>query len=177
MGLKLTALIWGFAEGTFFFIAPDVLLTFIAPKDHRQATRACLWALGGALAGGALMFAWGSSERESAEHFLEHIPAISHELLQEVDRQVQAGGAMATFAGPVAGRPYKVYAVYAGASDVSFPMFLLISIPARLLRFLLAVWVTAAIFNSLLKKMQPRHKIFVLSSAWIVFYCWFFSVM
>ncbi len=52
MGVKLTSLIWGFAEATFFFIVPDVLLTLIALKNWRLATRACLWSLGGALIGG-----------------------------------------------------------------------------------------------------------------------------
>ncbi len=177
MGLAWIALAWGLAEGTFFFIVPDVFLSFNALKDWRQATRACFWVLGGALIGGAIMFAWGASNPVSAEKFLEHVPAISHELLQEVNGQVKEDGVLATFAGPVSGRPYKVYGVYAGATGLSFPMFLLISMPARLIRFLLVTWITAAVANTFLKKMNPRHKKFLLSSFWIAFYSWYFTVM
>ena len=114
MGLKLTALIWGFAEATFFFIVPDVLLTFVSLKCRRQATRLCFWVLGGALTGGVIMFTWGAMQRESAEHFIAHVPAISRQLIQEVGQQVETSGSMATFNGPIAGNPYKVYAVHAG---------------------------------------------------------------
>ncbi|MCP4848379.1 MAG: hypothetical protein GY899_10585 [Verrucomicrobiaceae bacterium] len=177
MGLKLTALIWGLAEATFFFIVPDVLLTFVSLKHRRQATRLCFWALGGALAGGVIMFAWGAMHKDSAVHFLEQVPAINRPLIQEVGHQVETRGAMATLAGPLAGKPYKVYAVQAGAGDVSLPMFVLISIPARLLRFLLATWAGSAIFNGIFRTMEPSKKILLLFCAWIAFYSWFFSVM
>ena len=177
MGVKLTSLIWGFAEATFFFIVPDVLLTLIALKNWRLATRACLWSLGGALIGGVIMYTWGASEPSSAKEFLEHVPSVDNELLQGVSREVESRGAMATFSGPFAGKPYKVYAVQAGASDVNLPLFLLISVPARLLRFLLAAWITAAIFNILLKRVKPRHKIVALCGFWIMFYACFLSVM
>ncbi len=177
MGLKLTALTWGLAEATVFFIVPDVLLTFVSLKHRRKATRLCFWALGGALAGGVIMFTWGARQKDSAEHFLEHVPAISQQLIEEVNHEVETRGAMATFAGPLTGKPYKVYAVQAGADGMNLPMFLLISMPARLIRFLLVTWVTAVVANTFLKKMNPRHKKFLLSSFWIAFYSWYFTVM
>jgi membrane protein YqaA with SNARE-associated domain len=177
MGLKLTALIWGLAEATFFFIVPDVLLTFVCLKDRRQATRLCFWALGGALAGGVIMFTWGAIQKDSAVHLLEHVPAISQPLIEEIDHQVKTHGAMATLAGPLAGKPYKVYAVQAGAAGVSLPVFLLISIPARLLRFLLATWASSVIFNGIFRTMGPGKRQLLLCCAWIAFYFWFFSIM
>ena len=177
MGLKLTALTWGLAEATFFFIVPDVLLTFVSLEHRRKATRLCFWALGGALAGGVIMFTWGARQKDSAEHFLEYVPAISQQLIEEVNHEVETRGAMATFAGPLTGKPYKVYAVQAGAAGMNLPMFLLISIPARLLRFLLAAWVSSAIFNGMFQTTGPRKRIFLLFFAWMAFYSWFFSVM
>jgi hypothetical protein len=49
------AALWGLAEATLFFIVPDVWLTLITVWSPRKALIACLFALLGALAGGALM--------------------------------------------------------------------------------------------------------------------------
>ena len=83
------------------------------------------------------MFCWGAYDIGSADQFLKRIPAIDGNLLNEVEGQVEASGARATFGGPIAGRPYKIYAVYAGGKEVNSPSFFLISIPAHLLRFIL----------------------------------------
>ena len=177
MGLKYTAFLWGLAEATVFFIVPDVLLSFVALKSRQKALRLCPWVLVGALGGGVIMFTWGALNKASADQFLVQVPAISNQLIQEVDRQVETIGAMATFAGPVSGKPYKVYAVHAGAAGLNLPEFLLISIPARLLRFLLAAWIVSALSGSLLKGMHQRNKYILLSCCWAAFYCWFFSAM
>ncbi|MFP6899464.1 MAG: hypothetical protein VCA36_00885 [Opitutales bacterium] len=176
MKLKYLAAIWGLAEATVFFIVPDLPLTFVALKDGKRATKLCLWALGGALVGGAIMFWWGSSNPDSAENFLAEIPAIGSELLEEVEKQVEEGGALASIAGPIAGRPYKIYAVYAGATGVNFFIFLLISVPARLLRFLVLAWLTTAISKGLLRKQSSRFRTLLLTAIWVGFYGWYFSV-
>ena len=175
--MKFLAVVWGLAEATIFFIVPDVLLTYLALKDPRRATKACLWALAGALVGGTAMFCWGAYDIDSAEKLLERIPAIDGNLLNEVERQVEVSGARATFIGPIAGRPYKIYAVYAGGKEVDFLTFFLISIPARLLRFILLTWITWWVASKLLAKLQTQTRAFILSGIWIAFYSWYFSVM
>lgn len=177
MKIKLLASFWGLAEATFFFLVPDILLTYLALNNPRQATKACLWALTGAMIGGTAMFCWGAKDIGSAEKFLKRIPAIDGDLVQKVERQVETSGAEATFLGPIAGRPYKIYAVYAGGKEVDFPTFFLISIPARLLRFLLLTWITWWVASKLLAKLQIRNSTFILSGVWIIFYGWYFSVI
>ena len=183
---KWPALAWGFAEATFFFIVPDVFLTYIALKDWRQATRACFWALGGALVGGAVMYAWGALDMDSAEDFLETVPAVNYDMLKLIESQVESDGSQASLSGRVTG-PYKIYGAYAGAAGVNLFTFLLISIPARLLVFLLTTWFFAAVFNfhfvyrsfdfqSPLKKLSPRGRMILLSVLWIAFYSWYFTV-
>src|SRR5699024_4595805 len=49
---------WGLAEGTFFFIVPDVWLSWVALQKPRTARKAALSALAGAMAGGAFVHAW-----------------------------------------------------------------------------------------------------------------------
>ena len=177
MGVKLLAIAWGLAEATVFFIVPDVLLTYLALKDPRRATKACLWTLVGALVGGIVMFCWGHYDPKSAAGFLTQIPAIDEELLNKVEQQIDDDGVKATFFGPMAGRPYKIYAVYAGGKDVKFLTFFLISIPARLLRFILLTWITWWVASKLLAKLQVRSRTLILSGIWIAFYGWYFSVM
>ena len=108
---------------------------------------------------------------------ISQIPAIDEELLNKVEQQIDDDGVKATFFGPIAGRPYKIYAVYAGAKDISFPSFLLVSIPARLLRFILLTWITWWVANKLLTKLQTRQKAFVLTAVWIAFYSWYFATI
>ena len=171
--MSLLAIAWGLIEASVFFIVPDILLTYLALKDPRRATKACLWAL----VGGTAMFSWGNYDLKGAERFLTEIPAIDKQLLQKVEGQIENDGVKATFYGPITGRPYKIYAVYAGAKDISFPSFLLVSIPARLLRFILLTWITWWVANKLLTKLQTRQKAFVLTAVWIAFYSWYFATM
>ena len=177
MGVRLLAIAWGLTEASVFFIVPDVLLTYLVLKDPRRAAKACLWVLVGSLVGGTAMFCWGNYDLKGTEEFLTQIPAIDEELLNKVEQQIDDDGVKATFFGPITGRPYKIYAVYAGAKDISFPSFLLVSIPARLLRFILLTWITWWVANKLLTKLQTRQKAFVLTAVWIAFYSWYFSVM
>jgi len=119
LGVNALAAAWGFAEATVFFIVPDVLLTLLGLRDGRRATWACLWALCGALAGGTVMYAWGFVDVPSAENLLVRIPAIDEGMLGDVKRQMDQDGTMAILVGPILGRPYKIYATYAGATGVS----------------------------------------------------------
>lgn len=173
---KYLAAVWGLAEATVFFIVTDVLLTSVALKDGKRATKLCLWALGGALVGGAIMFWWGSHDKESAENLLAKIPAIDFEMLEEVEGQVVEDGVEAAFIGPLTGRPYKIYATYAGSSGENLAVFLLVSVPARLLRFLALAWLTTAISKSLLRKKSSHFKTLLLTAIWVGFYGWYFSV-
>jgi hypothetical protein len=39
------AFLWGIAEATFFFIVPDVLLSWLALSSHRRGLIACVFAV------------------------------------------------------------------------------------------------------------------------------------
>jgi hypothetical protein len=57
---------------------------------------------------------------------------------------MDARGPVAILLGPSSGTPYKIYAVQWGAMHASFARFLLISVPARYLRFLASVLIASA---------------------------------
>jgi len=98
---------------------------------------ACVFAALGALGGGVLMYLWGARDYEHAAHLVEKVPAISTNLMHEVQQQMRQEGTMAVAIGPFVGLPYKVYAVEASRAGIALPAFAAITVPARLSRFLL----------------------------------------
>ena len=171
------ATLWGFAEATLFFIVPDVWLTAIAVWSPRKALIACLFALFGALAGGALMYGWGAVEPTTALATLDRIPAINAEMLATVASEIRERGLLAPFVGPIRGVPYKIYAVQAPAQEIGVGAFLLISIPARLSRFVLLTFVTRILFSKFLATWTPRRQLFLLGCCWVTFYTTYFLAM
>ncbi|MBU0620766.1 MAG: hypothetical protein KJ795_02860 [Gammaproteobacteria bacterium] len=175
MGLKLIAAIWGFAEATLFFIVPDVLLSAIALKDLRRALFACVLALLGALLGGLLMYLWGAADHQAATAVVEKVPAISSELLDEVSRSLSEQGLLAVLLGPLFGVPYKTFAINASAAGMPLLAFMLVSIPARLIRFVLVTALVHSIAR-LLCRYWPTSRIYaVFGIAWVAFYAAYFT--
>jgi membrane protein YqaA with SNARE-associated domain len=170
------AFAWGIAEASFFFIVPDVLLTLIACRAFKPALKATLAALAGALVGGVLMYAFGMRSPDEARAFLDYVPAINSNLIERVARQINEHGLIAVMIGPLKGIPYKIYAVEWGAQGRSLIGFLLISIPARYIRFFLAA-VVARLIARVIEAVTERRtniEILVIASLWIAFYGFYF---
>lgn len=171
------AFAWGVAEATFFFIVPDVLLTLIACRALKPALKATTAALVGAILGGTLMYAIGRLDPVTARAFLDHIPAISPALIARVASQISENGLWAVLLGPMKGIPYKIYAVEWGARAGSPVEFLLISIPARYIRFFLA----AVLARGIARLIEPltHHRapteMLILACLWIGFYVFYFT--
>lgn len=143
---SLAAALWGFAEASVFFIVPDVLLTAgVLLFGLRFGLRLCVVAAGGAVLGGAAMYLWGASNADAARDFVDAIPLIGDDLLTRVEGEIAGPWPFNLTLGAVTGAPYKIYAVEAGAAGLGGAAFLLVSFAARLLRFALAVAVTAGL--------------------------------
>jgi membrane protein YqaA with SNARE-associated domain len=170
------AFAWGIAEASFFFIVPDVLLTLMACRALKPALKATLAALLGALVGGVLLYAFGLRSPDDARAFLDYVPAINSNLIARVAGQVNEHGLIAVMIGPLKGIPYKIYAVEWGAQGRSLIGFLLISIPARYVRFFLAA-VVARLIARIIEPMTERRasiEISILAIIWIAFYGFYF---
>ena len=175
--LNLLSAAWGAAEATLFFIVPDVLLSRIALQDRRLALRACLWALAGALVGGALIWTIGTIDPAPARAVFAKIPAIDREMIERVHEQIVDIGPWALFVGPLTGTPYKLYALEAFGAGVGLFAFLLISVPARLIRFVLVVLLTHAVAQGLRPHVGQKPLVWLHALAWGLFYAWYFYVM
>ncbi len=166
--------LWGFAEATFFFLVPDVWLSFLAIESFTLGVAGSLAALAGALNGGALMWMYGRRSPMNAFTFLMRIPGIGARLTTEVREQAARRGLMALFLGPARGIPYKIYAVQNGATSRSLVAFLLVSIPARYLRFIGAVGAFWLASRYLMAGLGLDMKRVVVALFWIAFYAWYF---
>jgi membrane protein YqaA with SNARE-associated domain len=171
------AFVWGLAEATFFFIVPDVFLTLIAVRSLRLALKGTLFALSGALIGGALMYTLGREAPEEARSLLDYVPGISSRLIARVEAEVRDAGLVAILIGPTRGIPYKLYAAEWGARRGDFLTLMLISIPARYVRFFLLA-VGARVAARLLKPWtQARVSVesALHAAFWAAFYSYYFA--
>lgn len=171
------AFTWGFAEGTFFFIVPDVWLSAIAMNSPRRAVSASFSSLVGAAAGGAVMYMWGRNRHETdTRQTLTSLPAISDAMVTRVEKEMRSGMSSMVL-GPLRGTPYKIYGRTAGMDGESLPAFLAWSIPARLPRFLLVIAGTVLARHrgrKVLGRSRPVLEWVLYGAAWVGFYTWFF---
>jgi membrane protein YqaA with SNARE-associated domain len=174
----LLAFLWGLAEGTFFFVVPDVAITLVAMLQPRRAWRHILASIAGSVIGGAVLFSWSTSNPLAARQAVARVPFITAKMIANVHASFERHGMGAVFLGPPAGTPYKIYAVEA-PEFVSKSAFLWATAPARGERFVL-VWIVFGIAGSLLRRFlrrTPAQLAFRHACFWIVFYTFYWTVI
>lgn len=176
---RAVAFLWGMGEATLFFIVPDVCLTWFAVKNLKRAFVCSLVALAGAVIGGMIMYGAGKMYPAETFRILRAIPGIHTDTIAAVADSVDADGIRAVFAGPLCGIPYKIYAAQWGAIGGGFWMFVLLSFPARFIRFGLSVAAAGAVTSLLRRcgvdsaKWGPR----AVALFWTVFYLFYFRAV
>lgn len=176
MGVNRLAGIWGLAEATFFFIVPDVWLSMAGRKKLSTGLVACIYSLVGALIGGLVMLFWGVYDQVGSNEFLERIPAINIEMIDKVNDDLIVQGLVAVLLGPLSGTPYKIYAVQAGGLGIGLWGFMLVSIPARLIRFILVTMFFHYSLKIVNRVISEKHNIKILLISWLTFYVFYFIV-
>lgn len=176
---NLAAFAWGFAEGTLFFIVPDVLLSFVGLKRGAQAAAAAsIFAAVGAACGGALIYLWSLHNFSAAHDAVLAVPAISDTMASRafvaMDEQ---GWLWATFTGPLSSTPYKVYALWAPQIGAPLMTFVAASVLARLPRFVIAGVGAAFVGRWLAPRVGATRLAWALALAWVFFYAAFFMLM
>ena len=170
MRLMSWAALWGLAEATFFFFVPDILLTYIALKfGARRACMASVAAVFGATAGGVLMFLWGKHQFAFAMQAVDMVPAIGPGMFTLAASHLHDHGELGLFLGTSNGIPYKVYAVQAASIEIDLWRFALLSLPARLYRFLIAALLSAGVAY-LLRQWSARSRYLFLAVFWLITY-------
>lgn len=174
----VTALLWGVAEAMLFFIVPDVYLGFVAMFHGRKGLLGTFAAVVGVMIGGTIIYGLAIDNGAAMARLLEFMPLISPEMVHSVTLQMQVKGLSAILDGPRQGIPYKVYAVEAGRHHLPFPWFLLITVTARIKRFLFVALLGAALGRGL-KGFIQRHTTLVVGayaliwlSVYVLYYLW-----
>ena len=169
----IIASLWGFAEATLFFFVPDIWISILALQSGRQGLIACLYAFMGAVIGGLIMYYLGQANVQSMNTLLNKIPAIRAVDVQKVKSDLQKSGAMAVLFGPMFGIPYKIYAVNAH-SVMSITAFILISLPARIIRFIFVALITSFASERFLAAFSSMGKLQIVLIFWVVLYIVYF---
>jgi hypothetical protein len=166
---------WGFAEGLFFFIVPDVYVTFATLFSLRAGFTAWIASIAGSLVAiiaiqliGALGLAY--------VRFLAGVPGISWTMLEHVRMLLSATGLPYTPLLIVGGVPLKVYAALAVSLGISLPAILLWTVFARIVRIAPVFALAAAgrvLFRASIDRNADRWCL-LLAGAWVVFYAFYF---
>lgn len=169
-GEVVAAALLGFAETTFFFLVPEVLVTFIAMQGRlRAALLAAVAAMVGGVLGGWMLFAWGATASPKViTAYLDVIPGVSRDMVGEALAALRLQGAGALFTVPLADIPDKVLAALAGQTGMQPGTFLPAFAAALLLRFAAAA-VLAYALAALLRRFFPG-----LRPAWLWGAVWAF---
>ena len=145
----------------------------MALQSLQDGLIACLYALAGAVAGGFVMYYFGRTNVQHLNELLVKIPAIRTKDIQRVQSDLNRSGVVAVLFGPLRGIAYKIYAINAH-SAMSIYVFLLISIPARVIRFILTALITAFASEKFLSALSSANKVWVILICWISFYTIYF---
>jgi len=170
------SLAWGFAEGTVFFVVPDVLFTLTTLLRPRRGLLQLVTAVLGATVAGGVMYAWSVSAPEQARVAVAGVPHVGERMIAATERRWKEHGLRALFDGPLGGVPYKVYAVLAPAR-MPAGQFLLLSVPMRAERMLLS-WVPFALVGLLVGRFGERRRRIALvlhATFWIALYAYYWS--
>jgi membrane protein YqaA with SNARE-associated domain len=174
-GVYAAALAWGVAESTLFFVVPDVLITRVALRSRGHALGCCAMAVVGALFGGALMYGWSLRDPVGLHAALLHVPAVDANLIDNARIAMERLGGWALAGGAFGGVPYKLFAAEAAQAGLSLPVLLVLTVPARGLRFVLLALLTHAAAEWLRPRLGERIVVGVWWLAWIVIYALYWS--
>ncbi len=174
MLMMFAIFIWGFSEATLFFIIPDVLLSLYAirTKSINRVIIANVVCVLGAMIGGTLMYVLSVSGVELID-VLMTLPAIHPHMIEHVHAELASNVFTALITGPLFGVPYKIFAVIA-SEYTTLLMFLLLSIPARLTRFLLISMISYILSHYVFNRLDIRTKYIIWFVVWFIGYSAYF---
>jgi hypothetical protein len=171
---------WGFAEGLFFFIVPDVYVTFAALFSLRAGAVAWAASIAGSLTGVVaiyLLVALGVNYVS----LLDVIPGISERMLVAVHAQVGAGGGGLPYTPLLilGGVPLKVYAGVASTAGIGLAPMLLWTVFARIVRIAPTFALVATMRLAFRRTIDTRAIPWcvLLASVWLAFYVFYFIHM
>ena len=131
-----------FAESSVFPVPPDVLLVPMVLARPKRAWRLATWTTLTSVAGGAAGFVIGAMALDSLQPVLEQ--QGYWDLYLQAREWFETWGFWAVLIAGFSPIPYKVFALAAGATSMSLPLFVLASFAGRGGRFFLVAALIAS---------------------------------
>ena len=169
---------WGLAEGIFFFIVPDVYISFATVFSLRAGAIAWFFSIAGSVTAVVviyMLFALGADYVS----FLAWIPGISESLIQRLGQQVAAEGLSYSPFLVLAGVPLKLWVAQAFALEMSLGSVVLWTVFARIVRIAPTFAIVAAIRLLFGQRIDARARTWcaLLGIFWLMFYAFYFVHM
>lgn len=128
-----------FIESSFFPIPPDLFLIPLILARRTQAFRIALGATIASILGGLFGYGIGMFLYDSVGVHILNVYNYTAQF-EKFCGYYNAYGAWIVFAGGITPFPYKIITIASGVTQLDLATFILASIPARGLRFLLIAW-------------------------------------
>lgn len=170
---------WGLAEGVFFFIVPDVYISFAALFSLSAGALAWLASIAGSVVAIGVIFLLMATAGPAYLTFLDAIPGISGSLIARVGRELASDGLPYTPLLVLGGVPLKVYGAQAFSLGLPLGSVLLWTVFARVAR-IAPTFVLVSAVRALLRRRidaRPTRWAVLLGVFWIAFYAFYFRRM
>lgn len=177
MLLRFLALVWGLAEATLFFLAPSILVSYVALRHGVfQGLFVGAFVAGGATLGGILLYLASSYQQAEVQALLLQLPGVNVEGLRQALTAMQKLDALAVLASAYNSLvPYKVYAAEAKAAAVPGFTFGLATIFHYLSRVFLAALIAGGLGMVLKYFLRRRTIVAIWAMIWIAAYGLYFG--
>ena len=163
--------LWGFLEGIFLFVVPEVIIGFVALFNWKKGIYASLSSIAGSLASAIVMYVLTAYYGLKMNLFLMKVPGISEKMISYASATLLRDGPVALLLGPLSGVPYKIYSVQSALLHVPLLEFLLYSIPARVERILPITLVAVTVGLIFRNNLRQNAK------AWTIIYATFWTLI
>ena len=170
--------LWGFAEGTLFFIIPDIVLSWAALAGAKCGARILGAILLGAVGAGLCLHTWATFQPAASRSAVAAVPWVRTAMFDQVQKDYETHGIAGLLMGPASGIPYKVSAVLAPPFCSPGP-FALISVVARAERMALT-WVFFTVLGLIFRRWLADHRRLtptLFDAFWIVVYAFYWTMI
>lgn len=148
--------LWGFAEGTLFFIVPDLILSWASLAGVKHGVKIFGAILAGAVIAGLCLYTWAVWRPDSAHSAVASVPFVRAKMFDKVEADYRMHGVTGIFYTLGTGIPYKVYAVL--APPITNPAtWALVTVLARLERMALS-WLIPTFLGWFLRRWIRNHQ-------------------
>jgi hypothetical protein len=170
---------WGLAEGLFFFIVPDVYISFATLFALRAGAVAWLCSIAGSVTAIPIIYLLTAILRVDYLAFLDTIPGISGSLIAQVGASLRSDGLPYTPFLVTGGVPLKLYAASAFSLGLSLGAVLVWTVFARIVRIAPTFAVVAAMRLLFGRRIDARATAWcaLLGIFWLAFYVFYFVRM